>query len=175
MTGVLRFIGVVNAAIWFGSAIFVIVAVPVFFTPEAKQIFPGVYYGLAAQMIIGRFITLQYWCGSIAMLHLLVERYYTGRVVERLTTILLTVMFALTLVAGLWIQPKLKAWHITIHRGQTVEQQQEAKKLFGFWHGMSQVGNLFVACGLLFYLWRMTSPDHPSRLPGYRKVSVGWQ
>jgi hypothetical protein len=173
--GFLRFIGVVNAAIWFGAAVFVNVAVPVFFTPQAKAIFPGIYYGLAAEMVLGRFFLLQHVCGAIALVHLFLEWLYTGRKVERFTGGLLIGIFCVNLFAGLYLQPKLHEWHLQRHRAPTVQQREEAKKLFGFWHGVSQTANLFIAAGLLFYLWRTTSPSHPSRLPGFRKVSTGWR
>ena len=48
VTGFLRFIGVANAAIWFGSAIFFTFAAgPAFFTTEMVHIIPPPYNGLA--------------------------------------------------------------------------------------------------------------------------------
>lgn len=176
MTGFLRFVGVVNAAIWFGAAIFFNIAVPVFFTEEVKQkLFPPPYNGVAAQLIISRFFILQHWCGAIALIHLLAEWLYLGRVLERLTLGILVTIFSLNLIGGFWLQPKLHELHKIKYLGTTPEQKEQAAQSFRAWHGVSQMANMFVAAGLLFYLWRVTSTSHTSRLPGFRKLTVGWK
>ncbi len=175
MIGFLRFIGVVNAAIWFGSAIFfTVVAGPTFFSEEMKSLFPPPYNGLAAQIFLKRYFYLQYFCGGIALLHLLLEKLYTGRT-ERFMSGLIAVILSISLLGGLWLQPKLKELHVVKYRGQTVELRAGAGKSFGLWHGVSQTMNLFMTAGLLFYLWRVSSLNHPARVAGFRKLTVGWK
>jgi hypothetical protein len=173
--GVLRFIGVINAAIWFGSAIFfTFVSGPAFFSSEMVRMIPPPYNGVAAQLIIQRYFILNYVCGSIAIIHLIGEWLYTGRP-ERLTLGVILTLFCLSLLGGFWIQPKLRGLHYAKYRGATAEERQAATQSFGKWHGISQVANLVVTIGLLLYLWRVTSLNHPSRHPGFRKLSIGWK
>src|SRR6266508_2140726 len=62
---VLRFIGVLNAAVWLGAAFFFTFAVaPAFFTPEVKEIFHGRFWpGVMAQFVVERYFYLQQICG----------------------------------------------------------------------------------------------------------------
>jgi hypothetical protein len=174
--GFLRFIGVVNAAIWFGSAIFfTFVAGPSFFSEEMKHFFPPPHNGLAAQILLKRYFFLHYCCGGVALVHLILERLYTGRTLERFTSGLLVAILGLSLLGGFWLQPKLSSLHRVAYRGPTTEQRAEAAESFRAWHGVSQAINLFMTAGLLFYLWRVTSLNHPARVPGFRKLSVGWR
>lgn len=176
MIGFLRFVGVVNAAVWFGSAIFfTIVAGPAFFSDEMEKLIRPPYNGAAAQILLKRYFYLHYWCGGVALIHLLLERLYTGRTFERFTSGLLAVILGLSLLGGFWLQPKLKNLHYVKYRGATAEERAEATKSFGAWHGVSQTMNLFVTAGLLFYLWRVSSLTHPARVPGFRKLTVGWK
>lgn len=165
MIGFLRFVGVVNAAIWFGAAIFFTVGVgPAFFDPEMTQVIPAPYNGLAAEVVIKRFFILQHWCGIIAFIHLIAEWLYMGRPFERLTVALLTLIFCLGLAGGFWLQPKLKQLHRTKYsaRSSAVEKQQ-ASRSFSLWHGFSQTANLMVTIGLLVYLWRISNAPSPTR------------
>lgn len=175
MIGFLRFIGVVNASIWFGSAIFfTFVAGPTFFSDEMKRLFPPPYNGLAAQMLLQKYFLLNHVCALIALTHLALEKLYAGRVLERFTLGILITIFGLSLLGGYWLQPKLKELHRIHYRGP-VAQREAAGKSFRAWHGVSQTANLAMTAGLLFYLWRVTSLNNPSRLPGFRKLSVGWK
>lgn len=165
MIGFLKFVGVINAAIWFGAAIFFTVAVgPAFFVPEMTSVIPPPYNGLAAQVVIRRFFILQHWCGVIAILHLLAEWIYMGRPLERITVAVLTIIFCLGLIGGFWLQPRLKQLHRTKYsaRSSLVERQQ-ATKSFAAWHGLSQMTNLLATAGLLFYLWRVSNAPNPTR------------
>lgn len=169
--GFLRFLGVINAAIWFGAAIFFTVAVgPAFFSPEMTNVIPPPYNGVAAQVVLKRFFILQHWCALMAFLHLLAEWLYMGRPLERITLLLLTTMFCIGLLGGFWIQPKLKELHRVKYstRSAPIEKQQ-ATRSFGIWHGVAQSMNLFVTVGLLVYLWRITSAPSPTRFVSANK------
>ncbi|MFN7140796.1 MAG: DUF4149 domain-containing protein [Limisphaerales bacterium] len=177
MIGFLRFIGVVNAAIWFGSAIFfTFVAGPSFFSEEMQKLIPPPWNGAAAQILLKRYFFLHYICVGVALLHLLLERLYTGRPFERLTSGVLVAILGFSLLGGLWLQPKLKELHVLkYNRAATAEQRAEAASSFSAWHGVSQGMNLFITAGLFFYLLRVTSLNHPARAPGFRKLTVGWK
>ena len=66
---VIRFIGILNAAIWLGAAVFFTFAVaPAFFVGEAKILgLHPFYLGAMAQLVLARFFYLQYICGAIAI------------------------------------------------------------------------------------------------------------
>ena len=160
----LRFVGVVNAAIWFGAAIFFTLgAGPAFFSAEMKQLLTLPYAGAAAQIVIARYFVLQQCCGAIALVHLFAEWIYMGRPLERIMLGLVIGLFSLGLIGGFWLQPKLQRLHLTKYRGATVEQRERAAKSFGAWHGVSQTMNLLMTGALLYYLWRLTNPKSPSR------------
>ena len=172
MIGLLRLVAVLNAAIWFGAAIFFTFgAGPVFFTPEFKQIIPPPYNGVAAEFVIGRFFILQHICGIVAVGPLLAEWLYTGRPLERFLFGLLLGIFCVGLVGGFWLQPRLKHWHVIRYRGATSEERAAAGRAFGIGHGISQVANLMIMAGIGFYLLRVTNPKGSKKIglvPGAR-------
>lgn len=99
-----------------------------------------------------------------------------GRPLERFTLGLLITIFCFGLFGGVVLQPKLKKLHLIKYSARTSLPEKEiAEKSFGTLHGVSQTANLFITAGLFFYLWRITRPTLSSRLPGMRKLSVGWK
>ncbi len=155
----LRFVGVVNAGVWLGAAIFFTLgAGPAFFSPEMKTLlgpraYP-VYSGAIAQIVIERYFVLQHWCGVIALAHLIAEWLYTGKPMEKITLGLLLGLFCLGLIGGFWMQPKMKSLHATKYGGATQELREQAAKSFRGWHGAARVLDLVMMGGLLVYLWR---------------------
>jgi hypothetical protein len=170
VTGLLRFVGILNAAIWCGSAIFLTVGLPALFTPELKKLLtvPGV--GFAAQAVVARYFALQYWCGAIAVAHLLAEWLYYGRPVRRWNLLLVTGMLALALAGGLWLQPKMQIWHRIKYFGATAELQAQAGKAFALWHAASETVNVLVIAGLVLHLWRVCRPPESPRFGSFSKI-----
>ena len=173
MNAVLRFIGATNAAIWLGSAIFFTfgIAPAVFYSPEMKELFGPVfreYAGAIAQVLLQYFFRLQYVCAGVAVAHLLAERLFTRRPLERLRLHLLGWLLFLGLTGGLLLQPHLKRLHYTRSAvASSPTQKEAAAKSFGRWHGVSQVMNLIAMAGLLGYFWRLTSPPDPEAAPRF--------
>jgi hypothetical protein len=163
----LRFVGVMNAAIWFGAAVFFTLGVaPAFFTPEMKRLFGDAYVGVIAQMVLGRFFALHYVCGLIALAHWIAEWFYLGRTLNRLTLGLLIGVLGFSLIGGLGLQPRLKEWHRTKYsRAESVtpEKRAQAARSFGLWHGVSSTMNLFVLAALGIYFWRLANPADAPR------------
>jgi hypothetical protein len=162
--------GILNAAVWCGSAIFLTIGLPAVFSPDLKVLLTAAGVGFAAEAIIDRFFLLQYWCGGIALAHLVAERVYCGRPVRRLNLILILGMLALALMGGLWAQPKMKALHGVKYFGKTVQQQAQAAKDFALWHGASQSVNLLVIAGLISYLWTVSNDSESARFGGFSKM-----
>src|SRR5438552_14019076 len=112
----LRLIGLLNVAVWFGAVIFFTFGVaPAFFSPEMKtllgeQSYPA-FSGRLAMVVVSRYFLLHYWCGSIALLHQLAERFYLGKPLQKLNFGLLIGLCSLSLLGGLGLQPHLRKLH----------------------------------------------------------------
>jgi len=166
----LRFIAVMNAAVWFGAAVFfTFVAAPAFFSNEMGHLLPRVYVGAALQIVLERYFLLQNWCGAIALVHLISEWLYTGRPMPKLTLYLLIGMFSLGLLGGQVLEPYMKKLHAIRYVSKSLVEQEQAARSFGLWHGVSQVMNLVVLAGLLVYLWQVTHPPNTPRFSSTNK------
>jgi hypothetical protein len=158
MLTLLRVVGTLNAAVWFGAAIFfTFAAAPAFFSDTMIQLLGRPHAGAAAQVVLERYFMLQHWCGVIALTHLGAEWLYAGRSIRRLRLGLLLTIFALGLAGDLWLLPKLKRLHLDMYGARsTPEQRESARKTFGLWHGVAQGANLLVVAGLLVYFWQVS-------------------
>ena len=125
----LRLIGILNVAVWFGAGVFFTVGVaPALFSTETKALLQQSYpvlSGRLAMLVVSRYFLLHYWCGSIALLHQLAERFYLGKPLQRLTFGVLIGLCTLSLLGGLWLQPSVSV----MYRG-TCWQKQPASRLF---------------------------------------------
>lgn len=170
---VLRFIGVMNAAIWLGSAVFfTFVAAPAFFSAAVKATpLGGFWPGIMAQFVVERYFYVQYICGSIAIVHQLAEWVYLGRPLRRGIMVLLTMLMLLGLMGGLWFTPKLKQLNLTQYgldekfavARYSTDQRSQAARSFKIWHGVSSSLNLMGMLALGFYYWRLVHPNDASR------------
>jgi hypothetical protein len=163
-------VGILNAAVWCGSAIFLTLGLPALFSPRLKELLTAPGVGFAAQAVVARFFLLQYWCGGIALAHLLAEWVYCGRPVRRLNLALVLGMLVLALAGGLWAQPKMQRWHSDKYFGKTMELQTQAAQSFARWHAASEMANLLVIGGLILYLWRVSAPPESPRFVGFNKI-----
>jgi Domain of unknown function (DUF4149) len=170
VTEVLRFVGILNAAIWCGSAIFLTIGLPAVFSPEMKKLLTPAGVGFAAEALVARFFLVQYCCGVIALLHLWAEWLYAGRPVRRLNLTLVLAMLAVALAGGLWLQPKMRDWHAAKYFGKTAQIQTQAGQSFALWHGASESANLLVIAGLIIYLWRVSLPSAGPRFGSLGKI-----
>jgi hypothetical protein len=152
-------VGILNAAVWCGSAIFLVVALPSMFSPELKQLLTAPGVGFAAETLVARFFVVQYWCGAIGLAHLAAEYLYAARPARPLVLGLVLGLLAVAMIGGLWLQPKMQVLHKLHYFGKTAEQRDEAGKTFALWHGASESVNLLVIAGLIIYLWRVSKPD----------------
>ncbi len=176
---VIRFIGVLNAAIWLGASVFFTFAAQgTFFSPEAKATGLHPFWpGLFAQLMIGKYFQLQSICAAIAIVHLLAEWVYLGRALHRLTAGLLVVLFLIGLIGGLVLQPKMREMHLVKYSmspdykpvQMPTERRLEAQASFSRWHGVAMGINLVVLGCLVFYFWRVTHPPDNLRFVGTTK------
>ncbi|MCB1125921.1 MAG: DUF4149 domain-containing protein [Verrucomicrobiae bacterium] len=171
MQTAIRFIGVVNAAIWLGSAVgFTVVVGPAFFSSEMLGIFPRPYAARAVEVVIGRLYSFQMLCAFVALLHLAFEYFQQPRPPSRFHVGLLTVLLGLNLAGTFWLLPTMHQLEaVRYSDATTVEQKTLAKQRFGFWHGSSQVVNLGVMLALGYHLWRLTRPADKPRFSSFSK------
>ena len=167
--GVLRFIGILNAAIWLGGAVFFTFgAAPVPFSNAMKELLTEANYpyfsGAIAQLLISKYFALHIICGAVALAHLGAEWLYLGRPARRSTLILLLVLFGFGLLGSLWLQPKMKRLHQYKYAPNVSEDMRtRAAKSFRLWHATAQVFNVFVLGSLCVYVWRANNPADPTR------------
>jgi len=166
--GFLRFIGILNAAIWLGGAVFFTLgAGQVPFSGSMKELLQSnypYYSGAIAQLLVSKYFALHILCGAVALAHLAAEWLYLGRPARRSTLILLIALFAFGLLGGVWLQPKMNRLHRHKYASNLPQEVQEkAVKSFRVWHAASQVMNLFVLGGLGVYVWRANNPPDPTR------------
>ena len=118
MIGFLRFVGILNAAVWFGAAVFFTFGTGLApFSQEMKDLLGQDNYpyfsGAIAQVFIARYFYFQIACAMVAVVHLLAEWLYLGKHPQKLQVGLLIGLASAALIGGYWLQPKLKALHAT--------------------------------------------------------------
>jgi hypothetical protein len=173
---VIRFIGVLNAAIWLGAAVFfTFAAAPAFFSGEVEKLGLHAFWrGAMAQLVLARYFQLQYFCGFIAGAHLLTEYFYLGRRLQRVTLWLLIGLLGVSIAGGLWIQPKLKRLNLVRYSMSEsykpaaipAPTRAAAAESFRFWHRISQIMNLAGMGALSVYFWRAVHPPDDLRFVG---------
>jgi Domain of unknown function (DUF4149) len=176
VSGFLRFVGIVNAAIWFGAAIFFAAGVlPAVFSREMHQLFhenpsEPYYSGAVAQTLFQCYFTLQCICGAVALLHLVAEKLYLGRGMPRLGTTLVVSLFCFALIGSFWLLPHMKDLRQTGYFGRTQDEKERARHSFAMWHGFSEVVNVFIVAGLLVHLVQVTRPAAPGRYGTFYQI-----
>jgi hypothetical protein len=158
MSKALRFVGLINAAVWLGSAVFVTVGLPVLFSPELGRYIQRPYVGLAAESLLARYCVVQYWCAAIALAHLVADYFFAGHRIARATLLIWLGLTSFALANGLWLQPKMRDLHQTKYWGTVPAAKENADRTFKALHGSSQAANLLVMSVLVIYLWRVSRP-----------------
>jgi hypothetical protein len=165
----LRFIGLLNAAIWLGAAVFFTLGAQfACISPKMEALlkagnFP--FYSVAIeQIIMARYFIFLYLTAAIALLHLLAEWLYMGRPTRKFSLVLLAGLLALVLIGGVWVEPRLKKLHATRYAANMQPDQREAAaKSFRLWQAGSQVIDLAMIAGLVVYVWRIANPSDAPR------------
>ena len=175
---VLRFIGVMNAAIWFGSAVFVLWAAPVFFSSAVQETPLGKFWpGVMVQFVFAKFFQLQVICCVVAIAHQLAEWVYLGRNLHRWVIVLLGAFLIMILAEGMILEPKLKNWNLVRHglnqayaaEKYNQEDQIRAAELFRTWHAVSRVFSLILVIGVGLVCWKVVHAGDNSRFGGAPK------
>jgi hypothetical protein len=169
VTGVLRFIGVLNAAVWLGGTVFfTVAAVPAVFSPEINHLLGPNNYpyfsGAIGHVLLLRCYHFQIACGIIALLHLACQWLYSRRSLRKLTVSLAIALFVLALLGANWFEPRVSQLHGTrFAAGSTAAQQERAATALRRWQVVLQILNLFTISGLTVYLWQISNPPDTTR------------
>jgi len=161
--------GMVNAAIWLGAAIFGTLGIlPLVNSQKMMALLGQTYFpymsGSLIQLIMARLFYWQITCAVIAWLHLVLEWLYLGRTPRRRWVALLTLLFSVSLIAGLWLHPKLTRLHRSQHALDVRPTDREvATRSFRFWDGVAQAVNVMMIGGVAVYFWRLTKTEDAPR------------
>ena len=100
---------------------------------------------------------LQQWCAGIALVHLIFDWLYTGKVFAKSSLIILMLCLGVSLAGTHLLTPRMKELHLWKYSPQSTPAQKDiAKRSFPILHGAAQVTNLLALCGVLFYYWRLS-------------------
>lgn len=161
--------GMLNAAIWLGAAVFCTLAVvPVVNSQKVQALLGQTYFpylsGAISLVLVAKLFHWQIFFAVMAWVHLVLEWLYLGRTPRRLWVALLTALFSLGLMGGLWLNPKLTRLHRTQHATNVRPEDRElARKPFRLWEGVFQAVNVVLIGGVAVYFWRLTRIEDAPR------------
>ncbi len=167
--GFLRLVGLINAAIWFGAAVFFAFAAAPVATSEAMGSLLGPrnfpYFSVSVyHLIAGKYYALHLICSVIALMHMATEWVYLGKNPRRVWVVML---LGLTLLGGLEdfiLQSHLKDLHRTAFVARVRPDQREAaRRAYTAWNVMSRSFQFIMVGCLGVYLWRTANPPDPAR------------
>jgi hypothetical protein len=168
--GLLRFVGLLNAAVWLGAALFFFFFAfgpfPALDSMETQELlsarnFP--YFSVAIeQLLASRFLHWYLTCSIIALFHLVGEWLYLGRYPQRMWLVLVLALLLGGLVQAFVLQPQLKQFHRL--RFTRPDLHEAADRSFRAWHRAAAALELVLVGGLLVYLWRVANPPDSTRV-----------
>ena len=166
MIGLLRFVGVLNAAVWLGAAFLFLFGIdPATTSTEMKELLGprnSPYFTVAiSQVLSTRYFHVFLLCSVIAVFHLAGEWLYLGKYPKKRWVGLVFSLVLFGLIESFWIQPKLRDWHYTRYAQRPTSEA--AGRAFRAWNVVSKGADFLALCALTFYLWRVATPADPTR------------
>ncbi len=167
--GFLRFVGMLNAAIWLGAAVFFTVgAMPALVAHDVQVLLGERYFNYIAegisQVMLTRYFYWHIFFALVALAHVLTEWLYLGRIVPRFWPGLLAGLLALSLMGGFWLAPRLTHLHRLQHAVNLQPAERDtAARSFRTWQGVFQAINVLMIGGVAVYFWRVTHPPDALR------------
>jgi hypothetical protein len=164
--GLLRFVGVINAAVWLGAACLSIFGMDPGATSQDIRDLIGTrnfpYFSVAISQILStRYFHLFLLCSVVAIFHVAAEWLYLGKYPKKLWIGLVFSLFLFGFIEAFWLQPNLKTWHHLRYAQKPTSSA--ADRAFRAWNAVSKGANVLALCGLAIYLWRVTNPADPAR------------
>ncbi len=161
----LRFVGVMNAAVWLGGSAFHLLAVaPFFATPAVRWVLGDVHATGAGLMLWQRFYVLQYTCLTVSFLHHIAEWVYIGRPISRATGWMLGTLLVLALLGNLELDRAVVPAHWA--RGNpraTPEDRARAERGYPLWSTLWLSTNGALGLVVLVFSWRVLTASHGPR------------
>jgi hypothetical protein len=158
-----------NAAVWFGAAVFFTLgAHPALFSLSLESLigtnnFP--YFSFAiSDLVATRFFWLYAVCAVVAVLYLVAEWLYFGKYPPRWWLIFICALVLLGFFRGFWVEPALRNLHeVQYGRQSRPEERQIAARAFKTWNSIARSLDLLFVVSLGFYVWRVGNPSDPMR------------
>lgn len=168
MIGLLRLVGVMNAAVWLGATILYVIGVsPTAGSEDVTQLlgknqpYYGGYIGL---YLAQRFFHLHLACGVIALLHIFGEWIYLGRFPKRVWLVLVAALAGYALLQSVWLQPRLERLHRQRYALNTpAPARVQASRASDWALSVTRGVNWLSLLGLGAYLWRVANPPDTTR------------
>jgi hypothetical protein len=166
--GFLRFLGLLNVAVWLGATVFAAFVVgPAGTSEEMREVLGPRNFPYFSFTIGHLFVThgygLQFGCGLVAILHLLASWLYLGKSPRRLWLGLLIALITLNFLGAGLVEPRLRALHLLQFTRSEPRTVAVIRKQFNTWHAVSKVVNVLMVGGLGVYLWRVANPPDSTR------------
>ena len=122
------------------------------------------------QVLLARFYALQQWCAVLALIHLLAEWLYLSKAASRFRVVGLCSLFALGLLGGYWLHPRLESAHLRRYtQSVPADERAAAAGRARAFSGATRVFNVLLLCGVGVYLWRVSNPlDVPRFVPSHK-------
>ncbi len=167
--GILRLVGLINAAVWFGAAVFFVFGAGPLATGEPMRALLGPrnfpYFGTSIyQLIAAKYYILHLICSCVALLHMGTEWVYLGKNPRRFWVGLALALTLLGFVEQFALQPHLQQLHRTSFSGRAKPEQREAaRRVRVVWQVISRSFQFLMVGGLAVYLWRTANPPDLAR------------
>jgi len=164
----LRFLGMLNVAIWLGASVFALFGVGQAIASEELRMLLGPNYpyfsGAIAHLIAQRYYGLQLICAALAVAHVTAEWLYLGKYPQKFWLGLLLALGLAAALGALAVEPALHRWHDARYGLKTRPAQREAAlHSFRAWQTAGRLVNLLSIAGLAVYLWRVANPPDSTR------------
>jgi hypothetical protein len=122
------------------------------------------YSGAIAHVVATRFYQISLACAVVALLHFVSTWLYLGRPSRKFSSALLICLFILTFLGSNAIQPELARLNRSrFTPSQPAEQQASAARSYRFLGAVTEVFNILIIGGLVFYTWRLANPSDTLR------------
>jgi hypothetical protein len=161
----IRFIGVLNAAVWLGAAVFFALAArPAFLSAEMLSFLPRPHASRAAVVMLDRYFVVQQWCAGAALAHLLLEYVQSGRSMGGWILGMLAGLLGVGVAGGHWLAPALhELQRVSFSTLAAAAQKAEAAGRLTALNITFEVVNGLVILALLYYLWCLSRPLNAAR------------
>ena len=161
----LRFVGVMNAAVWLGGSAFHLFAAAPFFGSEAVRWLLGDLHASGTGLMLWqRFYLLQYLCMGIAWLHLLAEWVYLGRGVSRFNGWVLSAILCIAVTSHAEMSLAVEKAHWNRRNARvTAEERDRAARVYPLWSGVWTATNAVLGLAVLAFSWRTLTASHGPR------------